>query len=374
MAAIPTRRRADFEKSMIGMNRAIDAVKEWTRLRARLRDEHQFHFDRSAADFRALGLSARASNRAARGRLGSRRNRKLARRELGGDLAGLIRILVAHRVDASPWFQPALLVTAILLVLLLSPTPRAVLESVAGQPFAAVDRSAVFISDQARNLTYEGITNADFESIQSLASVTKLERYQSIHAQAQAKKGATISAIESTVRTKTGNPRLRVVPLFGRQRIVVGPAKAVWGLLAFCSLSFVATLRSKSRWLGYGIAVGCLHALASLMTWALAIQLWSRVTWVTDGRALLGFLALSAVYLAVVALQCHVWWHALRRRCPFCLESLLLPLTEGSADCFLLNSATTESVCAHGHGVLVETRWASRFRPERSTLQGLVHG
>jgi hypothetical protein len=256
----------------------------------------------------------------------------------------------------------------------LSPAPRLILEGIAGRPFAAEQRAAVFISSRAQNLTYVGITKADFESIQSLPGLSKLQRYQSIHARAQAGKDITVAALESMVRARTGNPELRVIPLFQRHAILMGPAKAVWGLLAFCSLFFVATLRSKPRWLGYGIAVGCLHALASLITWALAVQLSSRIAWATDGRALLGFLALSAAYLGVVALQCHVWWQDLRRRCPSCLETLILPLTEGSADCFLLNSPTTESVCAHGHGVLVETRWASRFRPERSPLQGLVHG
>jgi len=356
------------------MRRVINALREWMQLRVRLRDERQFHRDRATADLRALGLSARAAKRRAHGRLGSRQHRILALRELGGDWAGLIRLFLAHRVHASPSFQPMALIAGSLLILLLSPAPRLILESVAGQPLAAEDRGAVFISNQARNLTYVGITKADFESIQSLHGLTKLERYQSIHARAQANKDVTVAAIEAMVRMRTGNPRLRAIPLFERHAIVMGPAKAVWRLLAFCSLFFVAKFRSKRRWLGYGLAVGSLHALASLMTWALAIQLWSGIAWSTDGRALLGFLFLSAVYLGVVALQCHVWWRDLRRRCPRCLESLLLPLTEGSTDCFLLNSATTESVCAHGHGVLVETPWASRFRPEQSPLQGLVHG
>ncbi len=356
------------------MRRAINALREWMQLRVRLRDESQFHLDRATADLRALGLSARAAKRAARGRLGSREYRKLALRELGGDWAGLIRMFLAHRVHTSPSFQPLALVTACLLILLLSPAPQLILEGVAGRPLDAGGRGAVFISEQARNLTYVGITKADFKSIQSLEGLTKLERFQSIHARAQASEDVSVAAIESQVRRKTGNPGLRVIPLFERHAILMGPAKAVWGLLAFCSLFFVATHCSKPRWLGYGMAVGCLHALASLMTWAFAIQPWSGTAWAPGGRALLGFLALSAIYLGVVALQCHVWWHDLRRRCPFCLDSLLLPLTEGAADCFLLNSPTTESVCAHGHGVLVETRWESRFRPERSPLQGLVHG
>ena len=360
------------------MYRGIDALREWMQLRARLRDEYQFHLDRSAADFRALGLSSRAANRAARGRFGSHRNIKLGLRELGGDWPGLIRLFSAHRVYASPWFQPTVLVVAILLIFIVSPAPRAIIEGVIGQPLSAADRSAVFISDQARNLTYRGITKADFESIQSLDGVTKVKRYLSIHARAQAVKGVTFAAINSQVRAKTGNPRLRVVSLFERRAIVMGPAKAVWGFIALCSLVFLPTLIGKlkgvHRWLSYGFSVACLHWLASLMTWAVAIQLWSRITWSTDGKALLGFLVVSAVYLGVAVLQCLYWWRDLRRRCPFCLDSLLLPLTVGTADCFLLNSATTESVCAHGHGVLVETRWSRRFRPQRSPLQGLVHG
>ncbi len=36
----------------------------------------------------------------------------------------------------------------------------------------------------------------------------------------------------------------------------MGPAKAVCGLLAFCSLYFIARLRSNPRWLGYGRGFG----------------------------------------------------------------------------------------------------------------------
>ena len=138
MAAVPSCRRANFEESMSGMYRAIDALREWMQLRARLRDEYQFHLDRSAADFRALGLSSRAANRAARGRFGSHRNLKLGLRELGGDWPGLIRLFLAHRVQASPWFQPTVLVVAILLIFIVSPAPRAIIESVVGQPLSAV--------------------------------------------------------------------------------------------------------------------------------------------------------------------------------------------------------------------------------------------
>jgi hypothetical protein len=38
----------------------------------------------------------------------------------------------------------------------------------------------------------------------------------------------------------------------------------------------------------------------------------------------------------------------------------------------LLSPLFTESVCIHGHGVLVENRWSRRFRPEESPLERLV--
>src|SRR5258706_14432057 len=120
MAAIPARRRSNFEKGMSGMCRAIDALREWMQLRARFRDEHQFHLERAAAELRALGLSSCAANRGARDRFGSRQNSKLALRELGGDWAGLIRLALAHRLDASPWFRPAVLIMASMLGILLS--------------------------------------------------------------------------------------------------------------------------------------------------------------------------------------------------------------------------------------------------------------
>jgi len=356
------------------MNRGIDAFREWMELRKRVREERQFHLERLRAEFEVLGLSVREANRAARGRFGSRRHLKSALHELGGDWAGLVQLASAHRVHASLWFQPALLVAGILLVLLISPAPLAVVEGVAGRPLTAADRDAVFISEQKWNLTYLGIKKADYEAIQAMDCLTNLVRHQSIHARAQVRKSVALAAIESLVRKQTGNPRLRVIPFFEHQPIVMGPAKAVWGLAGLNALIFVVPLRRSALWLGYGLAVGSLHWLGSVFVWAMAIQVWSRIAWSTDGRALLAFLMTFMVYLGLVALQCRAWWSDLRQRCPFCLERLLLPLIAGSRDCFLLNSETTESVCAHGHGVLVESKWSSRFRPQQSPLLGLIRG
>ncbi len=183
-----------------------------------------------------------------------------------------------------------------------------------------------------------------------------------------------MARLELLVRKKTGNPRFRVIPLFERRPIIMAPAKAVWAFISCCALFFVGSFRCWPRWLAYGLLVGSLHALASLLLWALEMQLWARIAWATDGRALFGFLFCFAIYVATLAFQYNLWWHDLRQRCPFCLHSLLLRFTEGSSDCFLLNAATTESMCPHGHGTLVETKWSSKFRRHSSSLNGFVHG
>jgi hypothetical protein len=94
------------------------ALREWLALRARLRDERRFHFEQAAADLCELGLTPREAKHQARARLGSRRHLRLARREIGGDFAGLVRLLQAHDVAPSLWWLPALLQAAVLIFLL----------------------------------------------------------------------------------------------------------------------------------------------------------------------------------------------------------------------------------------------------------------
>ncbi len=44
------------------------------------------------------------------------------------------------------------------------------------------------------------------------------------------------------------------------------------------------------------------------------------------------------------------------QRCPECLDRLVLPLTAGDPNSIVLNPATTELICAHGHEVMLENR------------------
>jgi hypothetical protein len=352
------------------MRRVLSALREWLELRARLREERRFHMDQAAAEFHEEGMSPRAAKRNARLRFGNRGHLKLALRELGGDLPGLAYLLRAHRVPASAWLQPALLIALIGLILFSSPAPRVLVEGLVGTPLASDDRDAVFLAGGGRNPWDTSITARDFELLRTLATVSRVERYQTIHARAQAARGATLAEIESEARAKTGNPRLWVGPLFAETRLLAGPAEVVWVLILFyvvLLLSRPVAAPNAGRWHVYGFVVALLHALGSLVVWAATIRLWAP-----SSTAGLRFGLLFVAFLLLAAVQCRYWWNDLSQRCPVCLDRLILPLTGGTEHRILLDTPIRESVCAHGHGVLEESRWSRRFRPEQSPLGALV--
>jgi hypothetical protein len=363
------------------MLRAISALREWLELRARLREEHQFHLDQAAADFRDLGLSRREARRSARARFGGRRNLTIALRELGGDLPGLGRLLHAHRVLASAWLQPAVLLTATALIFGLSPSPREVVEGVIVRIRNVDDPGAVSLSVQGRSpWSGGGITPSEFAALRSMTTVTDVGRYRGLYARARAAYGASLPAIQSEARANTGNPNFVVTSISHHTEIAMDPAQSVWVIGALYGVFFLFGYARQFRtprwllwrWLFYGLGVVSLHAAASLTVWTFAVQLWNRRQFTLEAGGL-SFALLFLAFLGIAAMQCRYWWSDLRQRCPICLDGLLLPLIEGTDDRVLLSPATTESVCAHGHGVLVEGRWSRAFRPQESPLQAVVH-
>jgi hypothetical protein len=350
------------------MLRAMNALQEWLQLRARVREERRFHLDRAAADFRDAGLSPRAAKHKARVRFGGGQNLRIALRELGGDVPGLVRLLRAHRVPASVWLQPLVLLAIVIWLVLASPAPRGVLQAVSGNAPKWEDRGVEFLS--AHGVFPWGLAPSEFDALPSMTTVTEVERYRVRYARARAKPGVTLEAIQIEARAKTGHQRFWVEALPDRMEIAMGPARAIWCLIALYAVYFVCTSGTplRGRWLLYGFAVMSLQALASLTAWAFANQLWNP----SGGAEALGFCAMLVAFLGVAALQCRYAWGDLRRRCPVCLDCFVLPLTEGAADSVLFNPIVTESLCAHGHGVLVESRWSRAFREQESPLEGLI--
>ncbi len=359
------------------MLRILSALKEWLELRARLREECEFHLDRAAADFRGLGFAPALARQKARTRFGGRRNLRLALRELGGDWRGLAHLLRAHRVMASAWFTPVVLFNVIAAIMFLCPAPRDVVEGLIGRPLksetALENSSAVFLSSQGSSLRYAGITPPEFDALRAMSSVTGMERYGELYARARATPGVTLETIQSEARAKTGNRRFWAAPLSDRRDILMQPAKALWlfvAIYAVFSLRRYVPRIGRGTWLLYGAAVFGLNALTTTMAWGLAVQIYD--VRLRSGAGPAGVFLLVLAFFRMTAMQYRYWRQDLLERCPVCLDRLMLPLTEGTAESVLLRPAVTESVCAHGHGVLVESRWSRAFRPEESPLRGLV--
>lgn len=350
------------------MRRLRCAFREWLELRSRIREEHQFHLARATEEFRALGLSGRKAKRAARSRFGGRKNLWIARKELGGDFLGLVRILHGHRATSSAWLQPAILSLAVIVMFLVSPASKELAQAVAGIP-ASSDGTVMFLS--AHGPFPWGITASEFSALRSMTTVTGVERYR-LYARARILPGISMETVQSEARSKTGHRRLWTQTLPTKATGSTGPAKVIWTLILTFAAFALLSNASRIWWTLYGTALLFLHAFASIAAWALVNQVWNRMDWSSSGSAAPAYALLVIAYIGSAAMQ-FVWFRSdLFERCPVCLDRLVLPITEGAAGNVLLNPAITESVCVHGHGVLVESRWSSRFRPQESPLQSLV--
>lgn len=349
---------------VISAFRALSAIREWLELRARVREEYRYHLHCATADLRSLGLSPREARRSALSRYGRCRQRRAALREIGGDPAGLARLFRVHRVIASVWLQPALLLAAVIMLVLLSPSPVVLLESLAGRPLTAESARTVFFSTPAPWPLFTGITSREFETIRSLPELSRVERDRQIYVRAVAD-STPLAAIGSEVRRRTGNPGIYAMSQFEQTRIETRPAIVVWVIIALTacfSLKMHLPAASRGRWLAYAALLGFLHMLTSVTAWAFAIQLWKHPA---SGLALGVFLV---AYLLASGMQYRFWLRDLYQRCPVCLERLLLTLTQGRADHLFVTMPFTESVCAHGHGVLTESPWARRFETAVSSF------
>lgn len=334
------------------MRRLLHAIREWRQLRARLREERQFHLDCAAAELRDCRYGRQSLGAAAR--------------ELGCDFAGLVDSIRTHRVLAFPWLQPAALFSLIAFVFLVSPQPRELANGVFVRVHKTGTPSAILTVDIGSRWFGGDITGRDFAALQSMTTLTRVERYHGSYAWGQAAPGAALPAILVEARRKTGNPKLTVEFVAPHWELVANPAQSVW-LVIGCCCAFLLLGTSPRFWrrLLYGFALIALHAAASLAIAAFTLQIWNRMPMTV------AFLFIA--WMGVAVMQVRHWWTDLRSRCPLCLERMVLPLTEGAEGSMVLQPAATESICRHGHGVLVESRWDRTFRPEESPLESFAN-
>jgi hypothetical protein len=213
----------------------------------------------------------------------------------------------------------------------------------------------------------DDISGRDFDALQLMTTLTRVERYHGSYAWGQAAPGATQQEILVEARRRTGNPKLSVEFVPPHWELVANPAQSVWLVIACYGAIFLLGYlrRPLWRWLLYGIGSAALHATASLAVAAFTLQIWNRTSWAVTFPFI--------VWMGLAVIQCRYWWIDLRSRCPRCFERMVMPLTAGDAGSMVLQPAVTESICTHGHGVLVESRWDRTFRPEESPIESFAH-
>jgi hypothetical protein len=286
---------------------------------------------------------------------------------LGCDFGALVDLIRTHRALASPWLQPAALISVIAFLFLLSPQPRELADSIPVRAQRAGMPGAILTMDIGSRWFGGDISPRDFEALQSMTTLTRVGRYHGSYAWGQAAPGATLPEIISEARRKTGNSKLAAEFVPPHWELPASPAQSLWLLMAcYCAFLLWGTwLQFLWRWLLYAIGSAALHAAASLAVAAYTLQIW------TGSPLAITFLFIAWMGAAVMQVRC--WWVDLRSRCPRCFERMALPSTEGAAESIILRPAVTESICTHGHGVLVESRWNRTFRPEESLIESLAN-
>lgn len=346
--------------------RVMNALREWIELRARVRDEREFHIERAAADLRALDVPAREARRRARARFGSPVHSRLALEVLGGDWSGLRWLLSAHRTLASAWVQPVVLMAVIAGVFLVSPARQEIVDGMLVRVRTLRLPGAVALSVEGRSpWSGGGTTSREFEELRSMATLADVGRYEGLYAQAKIVGSATLDEVQAEARARTSEPFV-VRSIADRKDVAVGPAQIVWMVIGVCGFAMLMRYGrgpAMRRWVWYAVGVMCLNAAASMAACALAIQVRPRGA---------GGAVVFTALLIGAATQCRWFWKDLLLRCPACLERMVLPLTSGEPGCVLINPVVTESVCVHGHGVLAENRWRRCFRAEVSPMEQLL--
>lgn len=278
------------------------ALLTWRNRRRRFAEEWAFHRDAAMAEFEALGYSRRRARRAAKQRMGARRqHRRSALAAIGGDLPGLWRMLPIRSVARSALLIPATLTLGMSLAVLLNPARgiavRCVRAMLLGQGLPAAKRIIP--------LTPAGV-----------------------------------------VPVGLAGGLLRIV-------LLTGVVLAVANLLP----------RKLFRAFLYFIVVLCQIVLGEAVSWVTGIQILAGRRWGHDG--LQGFTLLGFLFAFVALLCASLWgWRAdMQNRCPYCLRLPGMPETRGNALDILVNPLEIESICFRGHGVALRSRWRRLFEP-----------
>jgi hypothetical protein len=318
------------------MTRIFKAIEEWRSRRADLRQEWVFHIQRAAFELEDLGFSREEARQLAEERLGPRsRYRRKAIRDAGAGLAGLVALIAPRPPWRSPWAVPAALFAALALVVALNPGRKAVA--------SAVLDPANFLRDGVT--PYPPPPNC-------------------------------WPALPSATPRTAADPCVLRAPWMKPIVIPAGWAKLFFGAFFLGTVWPLArmVLRTRKGWrlLLFGVAFQGGIVLLATTVWVTTLQYFMLITWTDWALREVSIVSLHLGLIGVAAGTAKWWRTDVYRRCPECLERLLLPEEHGRMNSFLLEPLEVEMVCVNGHGTLAEDHWQRRFLMARGFWHDLA--
>ena len=256
------------------------------------------------AEFAALGMGDREARRLAQRRLGSySAHRRAALRHLHADMPALLDLAPWRSIATGPLAAPTLVLLAAAVIAFVNPHTRAVLaDSISLLPFRPAGHVVRFVP-----LTPPGAVPMGF-----------------------------------------ANVALWCFALLGMAQVAAAP-------------------RLRIHWRVWAFAVSTLLLLVALggVLWATGLELLMKSRWNSDGLQGLAILAFPFAYLGWAFLTLRLWRRDLLRRCPVCLRRLGLADWRGNGANLLVAPLERETICLHGHGADVESRWRHTFATDR---------
>jgi hypothetical protein len=288
------------------MREWVRAVAMWWNRRRRFAEEWAFHEDIARRELQGLGMSRAEARQHSAGRLGRRSlHRRAALREIGGDLRGLAQILPLRRTLRSPYLAPVVMALTTSLLLACNPFRRQVLESM------------------SEVLRFSGAVH-----LQRLIPLTP----------------------SGTVPTMFAVVTLWALLLGGVGRMTVRISEGGGWRLPLYSLALLAEMM-----------------VAGSVVWATGMQILLARSWGADGIQGMALLLYLVGYAWGAWWALGMWWRDVDRRCPICLWLPGMPEERGKECDVLVEPREVESICLHGHGLAIESRWRRRFESDKPT-------
>jgi hypothetical protein len=272
----------------------------WRNRRKRFAEEWNFHLDVAAAEGESLGFTKREARTLAKRRLGNRyAHQRRALRQIGGDLNGLLDLLPLRS-----FIRSALLVPMTLVIL----------------------STVALVFNPARTIALKCLEAVIVPGVQP-----HLEHW-------------IPSTPAGVVPVDAAGLVLRILVILGIMRIALGLIpRAGWRLCVYAASVLIAV------------------AFAAAVCWITVLQVLFARTWAHDGIQGLALIAFGFGFAGMLYMATHLWWADVERRCPVCLRVPGMQEERGKFHHVLIEPLEVETICLHGHGLILKNRWLRHF-------------